>query len=66
MRTLLIEVGGGSDLLTGGEFGIEGSVLMTLAELVAIALMIRAAPNMIRAARVSHAGITLSKGSNDQ
>jgi membrane protease YdiL (CAAX protease family) len=62
MRTLLIEVGGGPDLLTGGEFGIEGSLLMTLAELVAIALLIRAAPNMIRAARVSHAG----KRSNDQ
>jgi membrane protease YdiL (CAAX protease family) len=57
MRTLLIEVGSGPDLLTGGEFGIEGSVLMTLTELVAIALMIRASPNMIRAASVEHAGI---------
>lgn len=56
MRTVLIEAGSGPDLLTGGEFGIEGSVLMTLAELVAIALMIRASPNMIRAERVSHAG----------
>lgn len=56
MRSLLLETGGGPDLLTGGEFGIEGSVWMTLTELVAIALMIRAAPNMIRAARVEHPG----------
>ncbi len=41
MRSILIETGGGSDLLTGGEFGIEGSVLMTIVELAAIALLIR-------------------------
>lgn len=56
MRSLLIEVGSGPDLLTGGEFGIEGSIWMTLTELVAIALMIRlprsAMPNMIRGERV--------------
>jgi membrane protease YdiL (CAAX protease family) len=57
MRSILIEQGGGPDLLTGGDFGIEGSVWMTLTELVAIALMIHAAPNMIRPARVEHAGM---------
>jgi membrane protease YdiL (CAAX protease family) len=57
MRALLVEVGSGSVLLTGGEFGIEGSIWMTLTELVAIALMIRQAPNMIRAERVQHAGM---------
>jgi membrane protease YdiL (CAAX protease family) len=55
MRTLLIEAGSGPDLLTGGEFGIEGSILMTFTELVAVALMIRSLPNMMRAARVPHA-----------
>jgi membrane protease YdiL (CAAX protease family) len=62
MNSILIERGGGPDLLTGGEFGIEGSVWMTLTELVAIALMIRIlphdqSPNMIRPARVEHAGM---------
>jgi membrane protease YdiL (CAAX protease family) len=57
MRTLLVEAGSGPDLLTGGEFGIEGSVWMTLTELVAIALMIRGTTNMMRAAGVEHAGI---------
>jgi len=42
MRTVLIETGSGPDLLTGGEFGIEGSVLKTATELAAIALLIRA------------------------
>jgi membrane protease YdiL (CAAX protease family) len=41
LRSLLIETGGGADLLTGGEFGVEGSVFMTLVELVAIALLAR-------------------------
>lgn len=40
-RSILIETGGGPDVLTGGTFGIEGSVLMTLVELAAIALMAR-------------------------
>lgn len=41
--TLLIAAGSGPDLLTGGDFGIEGSVLMTATELVAIALLVRRA-----------------------
>ena len=41
MRSILIETGSGPDLLTGGEFGVEGSVLMTLVELAAIALLVR-------------------------
>ena len=62
MRSILVERGGGPDLLTGGEFGIEGSVWMTLTELVAIALMIRRhtsnnVPNMIRTARVEQPGM---------
>jgi membrane protease YdiL (CAAX protease family) len=40
-RSMLIETGGGPDALTGGTFGIEGSVLMTLVELAAIALLAR-------------------------
>jgi uncharacterized protein len=41
MHSLLAETGSGPDLLTGGEFGVEGSVLMTLVELAAIALLWR-------------------------
>jgi membrane protease YdiL (CAAX protease family) len=40
MRSLLVERGGGPQLLTGGEFGIEGSVLMTGTELVVVALLL--------------------------
>jgi uncharacterized protein len=40
--SVLVERGGGPEILTGGEFGIEGSVLMTVTELVAVALLIRA------------------------
>jgi membrane protease YdiL (CAAX protease family) len=40
-RSILVERGGGPDLLTGGEFGVEGSVLMTVVELAAIALLMR-------------------------
>jgi membrane protease YdiL (CAAX protease family) len=40
-RSLLVERGGGPDLLTGGEFGVEGSVLMTVVELAAVALLMR-------------------------
>lgn len=39
METVMREVGGGPELLTGGEFGIEGSVWMTFVELGAIALL---------------------------
>ncbi len=39
LRSLLLETGDGPDLLTGGEFGVEGSVLMTCVELAAIALL---------------------------
>jgi len=52
-----VEAGTGPDLVTGGAFGIEGSVWMTLTEIAAIALMIRGTTNMMRAARVEHAGI---------
>jgi membrane protease YdiL (CAAX protease family) len=45
-RSLLVESGHGPWWLSGGEFGIEGSVLMTAVELLAIA-------NMIRGLRVS-------------
>jgi uncharacterized protein len=41
MRSLLLETGDGPNLLTGGEFGVEGSVLMTVVELVAVALLVR-------------------------
>lgn len=41
MRSILTETGGGPDLLTGGEFGVEGSLLMTFVELAAIGLLWR-------------------------
>jgi membrane protease YdiL (CAAX protease family) len=41
IHTLLVERGSGPDLLTGGGFGVEGSVLMTVVELAAIALLLR-------------------------
>ena len=41
MHSLLVERGSGPDLLTGGDFGVEGSVLMTVVELAAIALLLR-------------------------
>lgn len=41
LHSLLLETGSGPDLLTGGEFGVEGSVLMTFVELAAIALLWR-------------------------
>lgn len=37
--TLLTESGAGPDWLTGGEFGLEGSLVLTAAELCAIALL---------------------------
>lgn len=49
METVFVERGGGLPLFTGGEFGIEGSVWMTLTELAAISLLARRRrpPNMI-------------------
>lgn len=41
MRSILIETGAGPVLLTGGDFGVEGSILMTIVELAAIALLVR-------------------------
>jgi membrane protease YdiL (CAAX protease family) len=41
VHSLLVERGSGPDLLTGGGFGVEGSVLMTVVELAAIALLVR-------------------------
>ena len=38
-RTLLLESGGGPDWLTGGAFGLEGSIVMSAAELCAIAML---------------------------
>jgi len=32
MQTLFVEVGEGAEVLTGGEFGVEGSVWMTVVE----------------------------------
>jgi uncharacterized protein len=40
-KTLLMETGEGPWWLSGGEFGIEGSVWMTVVELLAIALLAR-------------------------
>ncbi len=40
-ETVLREVGQGALWLTGGEFGIEGSVWMTVVEVAAIALLLR-------------------------
>jgi membrane protease YdiL (CAAX protease family) len=40
MATLFVERGSGSALLTGGDFGIEGSVWMTLVEGVGIAMLV--------------------------
>jgi membrane protease YdiL (CAAX protease family) len=38
-RSVFIERGGGPEWITGGHFGIEGSVCATLVELIAIALL---------------------------
>jgi membrane protease YdiL (CAAX protease family) len=40
-QTVLIESGAGPEWLTGGDFGIEGSVWMTLAEVTGITLLAR-------------------------
>ncbi|MFP5247377.1 MAG: CPBP family intramembrane glutamic endopeptidase, partial [Thermoanaerobaculia bacterium] len=42
MNTILVERGSGPDLLTGGEFGIEGSIWMTAVECIAIILLVLA------------------------
>lgn len=39
-ETLFVERGSGPPILTGGEFGIEGSIWMTLLELLGIALLL--------------------------
>jgi uncharacterized protein len=39
MRTLFVERGTGSPLVTGGDFGLEGSAWMTLVEIIAIIVM---------------------------
>ncbi|HEX7706564.1 MAG TPA: type II CAAX endopeptidase family protein [Thermoanaerobaculia bacterium] len=39
MQTLFVETGGGPTFLTGGDFGIEGSIWMTLAELIGIVFL---------------------------
>lgn len=52
-HSVLTESGGGVWWLSGGEFGIEGSVWMTLVELAAIALLLS---NIIRALNVSRRG----------
>lgn len=44
IETLFVEQGTGPALLTGGDFGIEGSVVMTVTELIAIALLWRRQP----------------------
>jgi hypothetical protein len=41
VRTMLVETGGGPEWLTGGDFGIEGSVWMTIAEITGITLLAR-------------------------
>ncbi|HEX8616138.1 MAG TPA: CPBP family intramembrane glutamic endopeptidase [Thermoanaerobaculia bacterium] len=41
MVSVLVELGEGPEWLTGGEFGIEGSIWMTAAELIGIALLAR-------------------------
>lgn len=48
METVFAEAGTGPELLTGGEFGIEGSVVLTLLELALIVIL-----NMMRARRVT-------------
>lgn len=40
-RTVLVELGSGPEWLTGGEFGIEGSVWMTLVEIAGIGWLMR-------------------------
>lgn len=44
LETLFVEQGTGPEILTGGDFGIEGSILMTLTAAIAIALLWRKAP----------------------
>lgn len=47
-ETILTESGHGPIVLSGGEFGIEGSVLMTAVELVAIVLLARNTRRAVR------------------
>lgn len=48
LQTLFREVGGGPELLTGGEFGIEGSIWMTVVELCGVGLLWRTRANAER------------------
>ena len=41
MQTVFVERGGGPPIFTGGEFGIEGSLWMTVTEVLAIVLLAR-------------------------
>jgi hypothetical protein len=59
LSTLLVELGQGPEWLTGGEFGIEGSIWMTVAELAGIALLLR----RISSARRTFASATQEKES---
>lgn len=54
LRTVLVTRGDGPAWITGGHFGLEGSVWATLAELAAIALLTRKL--MIAGRRISPAG----------
>jgi membrane protease YdiL (CAAX protease family) len=57
LTTVLVELDGGAEWLTGGEFGIEGSIWMTVAELAGIALLAR---------RISSARRTFSTGTQEK
>ena len=52
MRTVFVERGGGAPWITGGDFGLEGSVWLTAIAIVAIGLMnIRSASRVAAADR---------------
>jgi hypothetical protein len=57
LSTVLVELGGGPEWLTGGEFGIEGSIWMTVAELAGIAILAR---------RISSARRTFSSATHEK
>lgn len=58
-RSVLVETGGGPQYLTGGDFGVEGSVILTLVELAAIALLWRRISSARSAFRSGqHEGVT--------
>lgn len=51
IATVFVEQGTGPEWLTGGDFGIEGSAIMTALEAVAIALLWRSVPRQNEAGR---------------